>query len=126
MGKKILVVDDEPIIVRVLEARLKANGYYVVIASDGQEALNKARTESLDLIILDVMLPKIDGFRVCHLLKSNAALKHIPVLMLMARAQDSDKYTGQECGADAYLPKPFDPPVLLAKIKELLKESPTS
>ena len=122
MAKKILVVDDEPIIVKVLESRLKSNGYEVVVAQDGQEAINKARSENPDLIILDVMLPKIDGFRVCRLLKFDDNFKHIPILMLTARIQESDQSTGKECGADAYLPKPFDPPILLAKIKELLKE----
>jgi two-component system, OmpR family, alkaline phosphatase synthesis response regulator PhoP len=122
MGKKILVVDDEPIITKVLESRLKANGYDVVSAADGQEALNKARSENPDLIILDIMLPKIDGYRVCRLLKFDDKYKNIPILMLTARIQDTDKATGEQCGANAYLPKPFDPQSLLEKIKELLKE----
>ena len=122
MPKKILLVDDEPTIVKVLTSRLKANGYDVITAADGQEALNIFRTETPDLVILDVMLPKVDGYRVCRLLKFDEKFKHVPILMLTARVQESDEQTGKAVGADAYLPKPFDAQTLLAKIKELIRD----
>ena len=121
MAKKILLVDDEDNIVTILEARLIANGYDVVTASDGQDGLAKARAENPDLIILDVMLPKIDGFKVCRMLKFDDQYKHIPIILFSARTQDSDLDTGKQQGADAYITKPFQPEVLLAKIKELIK-----
>ena len=107
-------------IVTILEARLMANGYDVVTASDGQEGLNKARTEKPDLIILDIMLPKLDGYKVCRMLKFDDRYKHIPIILFSARTQDSDLETGKQQGADAYITKPFQPEVLLSKIKELL------
>ena len=121
MAKKILVVDDEPVIVKVVASRLKANGYDVISAADGQEALTVARAEKPDLIILDVMLPKMDGYRVCSLLKFDDHFKKIPILMFSARVQEEDKQRGIEAGADDYMVKPFDPKVLLEKIEALLK-----
>lgn len=117
---KILVVDDEANILMVLEARLKKMGYEVITAIDGQEGLAKARTENPDLILLDIMLPKLDGFRVCRMLKYDNKFKHIPIMLLSARSQDSDVQTGQDQGADAYMTKPFQTEALLAKIQELL------
>lgn len=119
--KKILVVDDEAMIREMVKARLEANNYEVITAADGQEALDKARKENPDLIILDLMLPKIDGFRVCGLLKVDARYRNIPVIMFTARAQDSDMQLGKEVGADAYVTKPFDSKILLGKIEELLR-----
>ena len=118
--KKILVVDDEIAMTKVVEIRLRAAGYDVVLAHDGQEGLEKAKTENPDLMILDLMLPKMDGFKVCGLLKSDARYKKIPIIIYTARVQDSDQQLGKEVGADAYITKPFDPQVLLGKIKELL------
>ncbi|MBI3618246.1 MAG: response regulator [Candidatus Omnitrophica bacterium] len=120
--KKILVVDDEIAMTKVVEIRLRAAGYDVVLAHDGQEGLEKARTENPDLMILDLMLPKMDGFKVCGLLKSDARYKKIPIIIYTARVQDSDQQLGKEVGADAYITKPFDPQVLLGKVKELLAE----
>ncbi len=117
--KKILVVDDEDNIVTILEARLMANGYEVVTAADGQEGLNKARSEKPDLIILDIMLPKLDGYKVCRMLKFDDQYKHIPIILFSARTQDSDQEVGKQQGADAYVTKPFQPEALLNKIKEL-------
>lgn len=122
MAKKILVVDDEENIVTMVEARLMGNGYDVITASDGQEGLAKARSEKPDLIILDIMLPKIDGYKVCRMLKFDEQYKHIPVILFSARTQDSDLETGKQQGADAYITKPFQPEALLSKIKELLPE----
>ena len=120
--KKILVVDDEIAMTKVVEIRLRAAGYDVVLAHDGQEGLEKAKTENPDLMILDLMLPKVDGFKVCGLLKSDARYKKIPIIIYTARVQDSDQQLGKEVGADAYITKPFDPQVLLGKVKELLAE----
>jgi len=120
MSKKILVVDDETAITKMVEIRLRAAGYDVVLAHDGQEGLEKAKTENPDLMILDLMLPKMDGFKVCGLLKADARYKKIPIIIYTARVQESDQHLGKEVGADAYLTKPFDPQVLLGKIKSLL------
>ncbi|PIU40872.1 MAG: two-component system response regulator [Candidatus Omnitrophica bacterium CG07_land_8_20_14_0_80_42_15] len=120
MGKKILVVDDEIQLVEMVKLRLQANGYIVLTAGDGQEALEKARKEKPDLIILDLMLPKIDGYKVCRMLKFDEKYKKIPILMFTARAQESDKKLGEEVGADGYITKPFEPSVLISKIHELI------
>ncbi len=118
--KRILVVDDEVDLVETLTFRLEANGYEVIKAHDGQVGLDIAKKDKPDLMILDLMLPKMDGYKVCGLLKADARYKKIPIIMFTARAQESDKKIGEEVGADAYITKPFDPQVLLAKIKELL------
>lgn len=120
MGKKILLVDDEPQLVEVVKMRLEANGYTVLAAYDGQEALDKARQEKPDLIILDLMLPKVDGYKVCRMLKFDQNYKHIPIIMFSARAQEEDVKLGKEVGGDAYITKPFEPQELLSKIKEFL------
>lgn len=119
---KILVVDDEPDLVETLIFRLQANDYEVISACDGQEGLEKARNTHPDIIILDLMLPKIDGFKVCRLLKFDVKYNKIPIIMFTARAQETDKRLGEEVGADAYITKPFDPKVLLSKIDELLRD----
>jgi two-component system alkaline phosphatase synthesis response regulator PhoP len=118
--KRILLVDDEKDLVETVKFRLEANDYTVFTALDGQEALDKAHKEKPDLIILDLMLPKIDGYKVCRMLKFDEKYKKIPIILFTARAQESDKKTGEEVGADAYITKPFDPQALLAKIRELL------
>ena len=121
--KKILLVDDEKDMVYAVKLQLETHDYEVITAQDGQEGLEKARHEKPDLIILDLMLPKIDGYKVCRMLKFDEKYKNIPVLMFTARIQQSDEKLGYEVGADAYLTKPFEPETLIKKIKELLKES---
>ncbi|MDI6606592.1 MAG: response regulator [Candidatus Omnitrophota bacterium] len=121
-AKKILLVDDEAQLVEMVKMRLEANGYQVLSAYDGQGALDKARKERPDLIILDLMLPKIDGYKVCRMLKFDEKYKNIPIILFTARAQEADMELGKEVGADAYITKPFDPPSVLKKIKELLQE----
>jgi len=122
MGKKkILLVDDERDLVETLSFRLEAAEYEVDKAYDGQEGLDKARSVNPDLIILDLMLPRIDGYKVCRMLKFDDKFKKIPIILFTARAQDTDKKMGEEVGADAYITKPFEPKVLLGKIEELLK-----
>jgi DNA-binding response OmpR family regulator len=120
--RKILVVDDEIDLVEMLTMRLESNNYQVISASDGQEGLDKARTEKPDLIILDLMLPKIDGYKVCRMLKFDEKYRQIPVILFTARAQESDIKLGEEVGADAYVTKPFEPDILLGKVAELLKK----
>lgn len=121
MGKKLLLIDDEKDLVDAVLLRLEANGYEVSVAYDGQQGLDKARKEKPDLIILDLMLPKMDGYKVCALLKSDTRYNKIPIIMFTARAQDSDMKMGEEVGAEAYITKPFDSQVLLDKIKSLIK-----
>ncbi|OGW10483.1 MAG: hypothetical protein A2W75_08755 [Nitrospinae bacterium RIFCSPLOWO2_12_39_15] len=119
---RILVVDDEPELVEMVKIRLESYNYEIIVAYDGQEALGKARKEKPDLIILDLMLPKIDGYKVCRMLKFDEEYKKIPIVMFTARSHESDEKLGYECGADTYITKPFEPTVLLGKIKELLKD----
>ena len=119
--KRILLVEDEEDMVYAVKLQLEANNYEVITASDGQEGLKKAKEEKPELIILDLMLPKMDGYKVCRLLKFDSNYKHIPIIMFTARAQDGDKRIGAEVGADAYITKPFDPSILLNKIENLLK-----
>jgi DNA-binding response OmpR family regulator len=101
--------------------RLEANGYEVICASDGIEGLEKARRDNPDLIILDLMLPKMDGYSVCRLLKFDAKYKKIPIMLFSSRAQQSDLTLGEEVGADDYLIKPFDAHIFLTRIEALLK-----
>jgi two-component system, OmpR family, alkaline phosphatase synthesis response regulator PhoP len=120
MPHKILLVDDEPNIVFMLSHRLKQSGYEVITGKDGQEALDIARKENPGLIILDLMLPKMNGYTVCGLLKRDSNFAKTPVIMLTARAQESDRKQGQEAGADAYVKKPFKSEELLELIADLL------
>ena len=117
--KRILVVDDEAILVEEIKIRLESSNYEVITAYDGQEALDKTGEEKPDLIVLDLMLPKIDGYKVCGLLKSDWRYSRIPIIILTAVFHD-DKEMDLEVGADAYIMKPFDPKVLLSKIRDLL------
>lgn len=122
MGKRILVVDDEVQLVEMVKIRLESAGYDVISAYDGQEALERAKRDKPDLIILDLMLPKMDGYKVCGLLKSDSRYAKIPIIMFTARAREEDEALGRELGAEGYIIKPFDPKLLLAKIKELVGE----
>ena len=119
---KVLIVDDESDLLEMISLRLEANNYQVICACDGQEGLDKARTEKPDLIILDIMLPKIDGYKVCRMLKFDEKYKQIPVILFTARVQEYDIKLGEEVGADAYITKPFEPDILLSKVSELLKK----
>jgi DNA-binding response OmpR family regulator len=119
-GKKVLLVDDESDFVELVKERLESNGFKVVPAYDGKEALEKVDTENPDIIILDIMMPEMDGFDVCLRLKTDEAHKRIPVIMLTAKFQASDIRFAQAIGADAYITKPFEPDALLDKMRELL------
>lgn len=119
---KILLVDDEKDLVYAIKLNLEAQGFEVITAGDGQLALEKAHKEAPDVIILDLMLPKIDGYKICRMLKFDEKYKKIPIIMLTARVQESDRDLAFEVGADAYITKPFDAHVLLDKINELKKD----
>jgi len=119
--KKILLVDDEADLVETMIYQLEAAGYQVITACDGAEGLEKAKAEKPDLMILDLMLPKMDGYKVCGLLKKDSRYSRIPIILFTARAQESDMRLGEEVGADAYITKPFESKMLLSKIESLLK-----
>jgi DNA-binding response OmpR family regulator len=121
-SRKILLVDDEVDLVETVRFSLEGEGYQVLVSFNGEDALNKARTEKPDLILLDLMLPKLDGYKVCRLLKFDERYKHIPILMLTAKTQEKDKILGKETGADAYITKPFDMDELMEKIKTYLNK----
>ena len=114
----ILVVDDEPAVRRVLLMRLQLAGYTVVSAEDGEEALEKFHSESPDLVVLDVMLPKMDGFAVCRRLRAESC---VPIIFLSALESISERVAGLDLGADDYLPKPFSPKELEARISTILR-----
>lgn len=118
--KKILLVEDEVDLVKAIELRLTKEGFNVITSLDGEDALKKARTEKPDLLILDLMLPKIDGYKVCRLLKFDQEYKNMPVIMLTARVEERDRNLGMEMGADEYITKPFQWDDLLAKILNFL------
>lgn len=120
--KRILVVDDEVDLVETVRFSFELEGYDVLIAYDGEEALNQARKENPDLILLDLMLPKLDGYKICRLLKFDERYKHIPILMLTAKTQEKDKATGMETGANEYITKPFDMDELMKKVKGYLNK----
>lgn len=122
-GEKILAVDDSPTIVEMIKAILVGAGYEVITASDGKEALELARTSDAKLIILDVMLPKLDGYRVCRLLKFDQNYKHIPIIMLTAKSEEASMQVGMRTGADLYLTKPIEPEELLAAVEAQLAEA---
>jgi len=121
-AKRILVVDDEDDLVLMISKALRYKGYEVIIANDGQEGLEKAKTETPDLIILDLMLPGINGYKVCGLLKKDTRYAKIPIILLTAKANTEDIELGEEVGADAYITKPYERDVLFSKIEELMKE----
>jgi len=121
-AKKILVVDDEIDLVETLRFPLELEGYNVLVSHDGEDALNQARKEKPDLILLDLMLPKLDGYKVCRLLKFDERYKHIPILMLTAKTQEKDKILGMETGADEYITKPFEMDYLIEKVKAYLNK----
>lgn len=122
-SKKILVVDDEADLVETVRFPLEMEGFDVLVSYNGEDALGQARREKPDLIILDLMLPKLDGYKVCRLLKFDERYKHIPILMLTAKTQEKDKILGMETGADEYITKPFEMDDLLGKVKAYLKTS---
>lgn len=123
MGYKILIVDDEPLLVKGLKYSLEQDGYEILTAFDGEEALEKAKMANVDLILLDLMLPKIDGLQVCQQIRLNS---QTPIIMLTAKGEDMSKILGLEYGADDYLTKPFNILELKARIKAVLRRYQSS
>ena len=120
MDKKILVIEDDPATLRLIDYSLRHEGFQVLTASNGLEGLRKVHDEEPDLIILDVMLPGMDGFEICHHLRSEPDTAQLPILMLSAKAQEIDKDTGLKVGANDYLAKPADPSEIVSRVERLL------
>ncbi len=119
-AKKILVIEDDMVTQRVVSVRLEINGYNVITAQDGEEGLKKAREENPDLLMLDLMLPKMNGYEVCRMLKFDDKHKNIPIIILSSLDQQDEREKAIKGGADAYFIKPFDLELLLAKIKSFI------
>src|SRR5687768_8256899 len=119
--ERILVVDDEEDLLELVNYNLSREGFRVECVATGEAALAAARKNLPDLIVLDLLLPSVDGLEICRLLKSDAKTKHIPIIMLTAKSEESDMVTGLELGADDYMTKPFSPRVLLARVKAILR-----
>ena len=117
---KILVIEDDPATLRFMRYTLQGKGYQVLTASNGLEGLRKAKEEAPALIVLDVMLPGMDGFEVCHHLRAEPQTAKLPILMLSAKAREVDKDTGHKVGADEYLTKPVSPSEIIDKVESLL------
>lgn len=122
-NETILLVEDEESIVELVRYNLSRAGYLVHVALSGEDALTALKTVAPDLILLDIMLPQIDGIEVCRRLRRNERTEHTPIIMLTARGEESDIITGLETGADDYVTKPFSPKVLMARIKAVLRRS---
>lgn len=121
MGKKILIVDDEPNIVLSLEFLMQQGGYEIEVARDGKEALAKLNSFQPDLVLLDVMLPYLDGFEICQEIREKKSLVHIKIIMLTAKGREVDITKGIALGADAYITKPFATRELVEKVHEMLE-----
>jgi len=122
---KVLVVDDEIYIVHILDFSLGMEGYEVITALDGEQALERLESEKPDMIVLDIMMPKLDGYEVCRSIKSNPATRHIPVILLSAKGRNVDQKMGFDVGADDYITKPFSPRKLVERINQLLGQAVT-
>jgi twitching motility two-component system response regulator PilH len=120
MARKILVVDDSPSELRLMQSALEGHGYEILTAADGEQALRQALEQHPDLIVLDVILPKRNGYQVCRQLKQAPATKGIKIIMVTGKTQDSDRFWGIKQGADEYITKPFEPRQLLASIERHL------
>src|SRR5437764_9895394 len=125
-GKKVLVVEDEEDVVEMLtRAFRRATGFNVIAATDGATGLRRAREESPALVVLDLMLPKMPGLEVCKILKSDSLTRHVPVLMLTAKADEVDRVVGLELGADDYVTKPFSPREVVLRAQAILRRGET-
>ncbi|OGV52380.1 MAG: DNA-binding response regulator [Lentisphaerae bacterium GWF2_44_16] len=119
--EKIMIVEDEEDILELIRYNLEREGYSTICVESGEICLEKTRYFMPDLILLDLMLPGIDGLRVCRIIKNDSKTAHIPVIMVTAKGEEADIITGLEMGADDYLPKPFSPKVLIARIRSVLR-----
>ena len=120
---RILVVDDEIYIVHILDFSLGMEGYEVLTALDGEQALERLKNDKPDLIVLDIMMPKVDGYEVCRAIKTNPETQHIPVILLSAKGRNVDQKMGFDVGADDYITKPFSPRKLVERINALLGQT---
>ena len=118
---RILIVDDEPMNLDILQTRLSVHGYEILTATNGEEALAVATAQHPDLILLDIMMPKIDGIDVCRRLKADASLPFMPIILVTAKADSKDVVAGLEAGAEEYLTKPIDQAALVARVKSMLR-----
>lgn len=121
--RRVLIVDDEPDLLELVRYNLQAEGYKVLTARDGLEGLRMAKAEKMDLAILDLMMPGMDGNELCRAIRSNPATSGLPVIMLTAKSGDVDKIVSLEIGADDYITKPFNPRELVARVRALLRRS---
>ncbi|MCX7914424.1 MAG: response regulator, partial [Thermodesulfovibrionales bacterium] len=121
--KRIFVIDDEPDIVELVSYNLRKSGFEVDYALDGEVALEKLKDEKYDLVVLDLMLPSIDGYQLCSFIRNNPKLSHVPIIMLTARTDEFDKVHGLEMGADDYITKPFSPKELVARVKAIIRRT---
>jgi DNA-binding response OmpR family regulator len=121
---KVVIVEDEATLVRNLAAKLQDDGFKVITATEGEEGLDKIRSEHPDLIILDIMLPRLDGLSICRIVRHDTALAHIPIIMLTARGTEVDKIVGLESGADDYIVKPFSLGEFLARVRAVMRRAP--
>lgn len=117
---KVLAVDDDPVVLRLLQVNLEMEGHEVVLAGDGAEAVTRAREHQPDVVLLDVMMPDVDGWAACEAMKADGDLAHVPVIFVSARAHDRDVDRGTSLGAEAYITKPFDPIDLLDLVAEVV------
>lgn len=124
--EKILIVDDEEDILKLVDFNLSKEGYGIITAATGEQAIALTRSESPGLIVLDLMLPGVDGLDVCRILKTDPGTKNIPIIMLTAKGEESDIVTGLELGADDYITKPFSPKVLIARVRTALRRLKTA
>ncbi len=123
MAQRILVADDDPQIVRLVKSYLEREGFEVITAADGEQAMHQLRDQRPDMAVLDVMMPKRDGFALVKLIREDAKLAGLPVLLLTARVEDDDRLHGLNSGADDYLTKPFNPPEVAARVRAILRRA---
>ncbi len=121
---KVLIVEDEETLARTLGEKLKDEGFNVLTASDGEEGLDKLRSEHPDLVVLDIMLPRLDGLSLCRIVRRDPAMSHIPIIMLTARGTEVDKIVGLESGADDYIVKPVALGEFLARVRAVMRRAP--
>lgn len=121
---KVVIVEDEATLARNLAEKLRGDGFTVVTAADGEDGLDKIRSEHPDLIILDIMLPRLDGLSICRIIRHDTSTAHIPIIMLTARGTEVDKIVGLESGADDYIVKPFSLGEFLARVRAVMRRAP--
>jgi len=119
---KVLVVDDSSMVLEMVAANLRQHGMEVIEANDGAEAVENLKSITPDLVVTDVVMPRMNGYELCRWIKNNASTKNLPVIMCTTKSEEFDKYWGMKQGADAYLTKPYHPPELIKTIKQLLSQ----